>query len=60
MNKVFTVYNGKFLCKECGIQVTSLRYFPEVGDVTWMCPQKHISRVSLIPPKKKKKDFQDE
>ena len=60
MDKVFTVYPGKFSCKECGVEVTSLRYWPEGGNVTWMCPQKHISRVSLIPPKKKKGDFKNE
>ena len=27
---------------------------------TWMCTSKHVSRVGLIPSKKKKKDFEDE
>ena len=27
---------------------------------TWMCSKKHISKVGLLPQKKKKKDFVDE
>jgi hypothetical protein len=40
--------------------VTSLRYWIEAGDATWMCSKKHISKVGLIPQKKKKKDFINE
>ena len=60
MDRSFTVYAGKFLCKQCGVEVTSLRYWPEGGNVTWMCSQKHISKVVMIPPKKKKSDFNNE
>jgi hypothetical protein len=60
LNKKFSVYLGKFLCKTCQEEVTSLRYWIEVGDATWMCSKKHISKVGLIPQKKKKKDFIDE
>ncbi len=49
----FTVYPGKWPCKTCEEVVTSLRYWRETGDTTWMCTQKHISRVSLLPPTKK-------
>lgn len=59
-NKDFTVFSGKFLCKECNKNVTSARLWSASGDVTWMCSDKHLSRVGLIPQKKKKKDFVDE
>jgi hypothetical protein len=60
MSKEFTVYPGKFPCKTCQEIVGSLRYWRETGDATWMCSQKHISKVGLIPPKRKKRDFIDE
>jgi hypothetical protein len=41
--------------QKCGVEVTSLRYWGESGDATWMCPDKHISKVNLLPPKKKKR-----
>ena len=60
MHKDFKVFNGLFLCKKCGIEVNVLRLWSESGDATWMCDSKHLSRVSLIPQKKKKKDFGNE
>jgi len=60
MAKEFTVYSGQFLCKNCGVEVTSLRYWAESGDATWMCLNKHISKVNLLPIKKSKKDFANE
>ena len=51
---------GKFICQKCKQDVTSARFWYETGDVTWMCQNKHISRVELIAKKKKKKDFENE
>jgi hypothetical protein len=59
-DKDFSIYNGKFLCKKCQEEVNSLRFWPESGDTTWMCTKKHISKVTLIPIKKKKADFENE
>jgi hypothetical protein len=59
-DKDFTIYNGKFPCKKCQEEVTSLRLWAESGDATWMCTKKHISKVSLKPSKKKKADFINE
>jgi len=56
----FKVFTGKFICQKCKLDVTSLRLWNETGDATWMCTSKHVSRVGLIPSKKKKKDFEDE
>ena len=56
----FKTFPGKWPCKKCDEVVTTLRLWLETGDATWMCSSKHISKVSLIPPKKTKKDFNNE
>ena len=58
--KDFKVFPGKFLCKKCGEEVLSLRLWLDSGDATWMCSKKHVSKVGLIPVKKKRKDFFNE
>lgn len=59
-NKDFTVFSGKFICKNCHKDVLSARFWLASGEVTWMCSDKHLSKVGLVPQKKKKKDFVDE
>jgi hypothetical protein len=59
-SKDFIVFSGKFICKECHKDVNSARLWSASGDVTWMCFDKHLSKVGLIPQKKKKKDFINE
>jgi hypothetical protein len=54
----YTVYHGKFLCHKCKAEVTSLRLYPETKIMTWMCKEKHLSKVSL--GKRKKSDFDGE
>jgi hypothetical protein len=56
----FTVFKGIFPCKECKEDVLSLRFWSDSGSATWMCSKKHISKVSLVPKKKKKADFTNE
>jgi hypothetical protein len=56
----FSTYPGKFPCKQCEEEVKSLRLWIETGDATWMCSNKHLSRVQLIPKKKTKKDYERE
>lgn len=58
--KDFKIFSGKFLCKRCHEEVVSLRLWLFSGDVTWMCTKKHISKVNLMPQKKKKSDFDNE
>ena len=58
--KEFKVFPGKFVCKKCDEEVLSLRLWLESGDSTWMCSKKHVTRVGLIPVKKKRKDFENE
>jgi hypothetical protein len=60
VEKNFSTYEGKWFCKTCQEIVKILRLYTETGDATWMCSQKHISKVNLIPNKKTKKDFINE
>lgn len=52
MSEKFKIYPGKFQCKKCNEEVLSIRLWLESGDLTWMCTQKHISKVPLILTKK--------
>jgi hypothetical protein len=54
----YTTYPGKFLCKECKIEVKSMRVYPNTGEATWLCLNKHVSKVQLykVGYKKKKND----
>jgi hypothetical protein len=54
----YTVYKGKFICHECKKEVLSLRCYPDTKELTWMCPEKHVSRVTL--GKRKKGSFERE
>jgi hypothetical protein len=54
----FTVYHGKFLCHICKAEVGTLRLYAETKEMTWMCKEKHLSRVNL--GKRKKSDFDGE
>jgi hypothetical protein len=52
MSEKFKIFPGKFNCQKCNEEVNSLRLWLESADVTWMCGQKHISKVSLIITRK--------
>ena len=56
----FDVIKGTFICQECKINVYSARFWKTNGEVSWMCESKHLSKVGLIPQKKKKKDYERE
>lgn len=53
----YNIYHGKFKCQECNRDVSSLRSYPETKELTWMCSEKHLSKVSL-KTKKTKKDYE--
>lgn len=55
----YNLYTGIFKCQVCNVEVTSLRSYPETKELTWMCPDKHISTVTLYA-KKTKKDYERE
>ncbi len=52
----YSVYVGQFKCQVCNSEVSSLRSYPEEKLLTWMCKDKHLSKVSLTV--KKKKDYE--
>jgi hypothetical protein len=54
----FTVYQGTFLCHTCKVEVKTLRLYAETKEMTWMCKDKHLSKVNL--GKRKKSDFDGE
>jgi hypothetical protein len=55
----YTVYSGKFICKECKKEVLTMRMYPETGEGTWMCSDKHLTKVQIAQTRyKKKKDYE--
>jgi hypothetical protein len=55
----FTVYNGKFVCHECKVEVRSLRLYADTKTATWMCPSKHLSSVKFGKQKWKGDDREE-
>jgi hypothetical protein len=55
----YTVYNGKFLCHECKVEVRSLRLYADTKTATWMCPSKHLSSVKFGKQKWKGNDREE-
>jgi hypothetical protein len=55
----YNIYTGKFVCHTCKAEVKTLRSYPSTKELTWMCPEKHISVVNLST-KKSKKDYERE
>lgn len=53
----YTVYKGEFVCHTCRKRVGTLRHYVESKQLTWMCAEKHLSKVSLNT-KKNKKDYE--
>lgn len=53
----YTVYHGQFVCHTCKVEVKTLRLYPDIKELTWMCPEKHLSRVQIV---KKKRDYERE
>ena len=52
MSEKFSIFSGKFPCKTCGEEVTSVRLWKESADLTWMCTSKHLSKVPIIMTRK--------
>lgn len=52
MSEKFKIFPGKFVCQKCNEEVKSLRLWLDSADLTWMCSQKHISKVALIITRK--------
>jgi hypothetical protein len=43
----YNVYPGSFKCHTCGMEVKTIRSYPNAKQLTWMCPDKHVSTVDL-------------
>jgi hypothetical protein len=54
----YDIYHGTFPCHKCKVEVKTVRFYAETKELTWMCPEKHMSSVNLNT--KKKKDYERE
>lgn len=43
----YSVYLGKFLCQKCKSEVAEARFYTHSYDLTWMCLDKHLSKINL-------------
>lgn len=58
-DKRFNTYSGSFLCKTCKSEVKTIRVYPETGNGTWLCHNKHLTEVQIYQVGyKKKKDYE--
>jgi hypothetical protein len=55
----YNIYHGVFRCHVCKMEVKTMRFYAESKELTWMCPEKHMSTVNLNT-KKTKKDYERE
>jgi hypothetical protein len=55
----YNLYHGDFRCHVCKADVKTLRLYAETKELSWMCPERHVSTVDLNT-KRNKKDFTDE
>ncbi len=59
MSSNFNTYSGKFTCKTCKKDVTTIRIYGSTGMGSWMCSDKHITEVEVFQVGyKKKKDYE--
>jgi hypothetical protein len=54
----YNIYEGEFLCQVCKVEVKTLRLYAETKEMTWMCKDKHVSKINL--GKRKRSDFDRE
>ena len=52
----YNIHAGEFVCHTCSEKVPTLRSYPELKLLTWMCQDKHLTEVSLNT-KKSKADY---
>ena len=43
----YSIYSGKFVCQKCKSQVLEARFYIGSFDLTWMCDDKHLSKINL-------------
>lgn len=44
----YNTYEGKFPCKTCKKEVRTIRVYMDTGMASWMCSEKHLSKVQLF------------
>ena len=54
----YNLYHGDFRCHVCKAEVKTLRLYADTKELSWMCPEKHVSTVDLNT-KRNKKDFDE-
>ena len=54
----YDIYHGTFPCHKGKVEVKTVTFYAETKELTWMCPEKHMSSVNLNT--KKKKDYERE
>ena len=42
----YNIYSGTFVCQKCNDSVPTIRSYPELKKLTWMCKDGHLSEVS--------------
>lgn len=55
----YTIYQGKFVCHTCKVEVKTLRLYAETKEMTWMCKDKHLSSVKFGKQKWKGNDREE-
>lgn len=43
----YSKYSGNFICHQCKSEVSEARFYKKTYDLTWMCADKHLSKVNL-------------
>jgi hypothetical protein len=54
----YNLYHGQFNCHVCKAEVRTLRLYPDTKELSWMCPDKHVSTVDLNT-KRNRRDFDE-
>lgn len=52
----YTVYPGSFVCHTCKSITHSMRHYFLTKEITWVCKEKHMSKVSL-ETRKSRRDY---
>jgi hypothetical protein len=55
----YDVYHGEFVCHTCKALVPTVRFYPVLKELTWMCKDRHLSNVNLNT-RRKKDDYERE
>lgn len=50
----YDLIQGQFVCHTCKVIVKTLRLYGADKQLSWMCPDKHLSTVDLNTKKSKK------